>query len=137
MRWASTGMYFRKNILTIWFEKCLHIIAFLSLFVFEDYSVVTCFLRIWRVLHFWPNNFLNRMFLHIHNHAIMRCVQVHLTKKVKCVFSFCFTSNSIVNLNIRKDTSKKHEEDAAEVKKDSKKKLWLTSVYCFLLEAFV
>ena len=37
-------------------------------------------------------------------------------KRVKCVFSFCFTSNSIVNLNIRKDTSKKHEEDAAEVK---------------------
>ena len=61
------------------------------------------------------------MFLHIHNHAIMRCVQVH--KKTRMLFSFCFTSNSIVNLNIRKDTSKKHEEDAAEVKKDSKKKL--------------
>ena len=63
------------------------------------------------------------MFLHIHNHAIMRCVQVHQTqkKRVKCVFSFCFTSNSIVNSNISKNTSKKHEEDAFKVKKDSEK----------------
>ena len=42
-------------------------------------------------------------------------------KGVKCVFSFCFTSNSIVNSNISKNTSKKHEEDAFKVKKDSEK----------------
>ena len=62
------------------------------------------------------------MFLHIHNHAIMRCVQVHQTQKTsKMRFSVCFTSNSIVNSNISKNTSKKHEEDAFKVKKDSEK----------------
>ena len=77
------------------------------------------------------------MFLHIHNHAIMRCVQVHQTQKgVKCVFSFCFTSNSIVNSNISKNTSKKHEEDAFKVKKGLGKSY--DSLLCiFLQKTFV
>ena len=73
------------------------------------------------------------MFLHIHNHAIMRCVQVHKTKKQNAFFH-CVTSNSIVKLNISKDTSKKHEED--EGKKGSEK---IMTHFCvlFLLESFV
>ena len=72
------------------------------------------------------------MFLHIHNHAIMRCVQVHLTKKVKCVFSFCFTSNSRVKSNISKNTSKKHEEDAAEVKNKKRTRKKVMTHFCVL-----
>ena len=33
------------------------------------------------IIFFDQITFLNRMFLHIHNHAIMRCVQVHQTQK--------------------------------------------------------